>query len=70
MLHTSPLPLRSGHIYMKDAHCAEPNEKSFIRFFRFYFIFRVMADCIYNLLVRHLNFHVCRRPKKNSLKSG
>ena len=24
----SPLPLRNGHIYMKDAHCAETNEKS------------------------------------------
>ena len=31
----TPPPLRSGHIYMKDAHSAESNEKSYIRFFWF-----------------------------------
>ena len=31
------LPSRSGHIYMKDAHCAEPNEKLIFRFFQFLF---------------------------------
>ena len=30
-------PLRSGHIYMKDARNAASNEKSCIRFFRFLF---------------------------------
>ena len=29
-----PPPIRSGHIYMKDAHCAEPtNEKSIFRLY-------------------------------------
>ena len=28
-------PLRSGHIYMKDAHSAESNEKSIFRFLFF-----------------------------------
>ena len=30
-----PSPLRSGHIYMKDSHSAESNEKSYFRLFRF-----------------------------------
>ena len=34
------------------------------------FIFRVMVDCIYNLLVCHLNFYVRHRPKKNSYICG
>ena len=33
----SPTPFTSGHIYMKDAHSAESNEKLCIRFFRFLF---------------------------------
>ena len=44
-VQTPSSPLRSGHIYMRDAHSAESNEKSCFRFF----IFWVMADCIYNL---------------------
>ena len=31
-----PQPLRSCHIYLKDAHSAELNEKSYPRFFRFF----------------------------------
>ena len=27
-----PTPLRSGHLYIKDAQCAETNEKSYFRF--------------------------------------
>ena len=42
-IQTSP-PLRSGTLFMKDAHSAESNEKSIIRFF-----FLVMDDCIYSL---------------------
>ena len=34
-MQTPPAPLRSGHIYMKDAHCAAPNEKSIFRFLFF-----------------------------------
>ena len=30
-------PLRSGHNFMKDAECAEANENSYFRFFRFLF---------------------------------
>ena len=30
-----PVPLRSGHLYIKDAECAESNEKSYISYFRF-----------------------------------
>ena len=29
------LPLRSGHLDIKDAQCAETKEKSCVRFFRF-----------------------------------
>ena len=32
------------------------------------FIFRVMVDCIYNLVLRHINVQVCHRPKKNRSK--
>ena len=43
-LRLCPPPfLRRGHIYMKDAHCAETNEKSIFRFF-----FWVMVNCVYN----------------------
>ena len=52
-------PLRSGHIYMKDTHSAEPNEKS---------IFRVIYNCIDNFQVCRLNFQVYRQPKKISSK--
>ena len=31
------LPLKKGQIYMKDAHCAEMNEKSISRFLLFLF---------------------------------
>ena len=43
----TPLPPshRIGHIYMEDAHSADSNEKSYVRFFRFLF-FWVMADRI------------------------
>ena len=51
---------RSGPICMKDAHSAESNEKYIFPIF----IFRVMVDCIYNLLVCHLNFQVYHQPKK------
>ena len=33
----TPPPLRSGHIYMKDTHCAETNEKLIFLFLRFLF---------------------------------
>ena len=59
-MHT-PAPIRSGHIYMKDAHSAEPNENTIFQFF----IFGVMADSVYNLLVYHLNVQLCHRPKKS-----
>ena len=32
-------PLRSGHIYVKDAHYTEPNEKSIFLFLIFKFIY-------------------------------
>ena len=38
MQSTPPPPcpsLRSGHFYIKYAECAESNEESYIRFFRF-----------------------------------
>ena len=44
----TPPPFRSGPIFMEDAHSAEPNEKTYFRFFLI-FSFRVTADCIYNL---------------------
>ena len=31
----NPSPLSSGHIYMKDAHSSEFDEKSYFRSFRF-----------------------------------
>ena len=31
-MQTPPPPLRSGHIYMEDAHSAASNEKSYFRF--------------------------------------
>ena len=31
----NPPPLRTGHLYMKDAQCAETNEKSYFRFLVF-----------------------------------
>ena len=34
-MQTPPSPLRSGHLYIKDGKCAESNEKSYIRIFRF-----------------------------------
>ena len=34
-----PLLLRSGHLYVKDAQCAETNEKSFFRFSVFELLF-------------------------------
>ena len=63
-----PLPFRSGPIFMKDAHSAEPHEKYIFRFFQF-FIFWVISDCIYNLRLTRLNFQVCHQPKK-SFKCG
>ena len=33
--YVDPPPLRSGHIYMKDAQCAEINDKSYISDFHF-----------------------------------
>ena len=59
-------PLRSRHIYMKDVHCAKPNRKLIFLIFNF----RVIVDCIYNLLVCHLNFKVCHRLKKILLKAA
>ena len=42
-----PPTLRSGQIYMKDAHCAESNEESICRFLFFklwLFVFTVFGD--------------------------
>ena len=33
--YADPPSLRSGHLYIKDAQCAETNEKSYIRFLVF-----------------------------------
>ena len=50
--HPYSSPLRSSHIYIEDAHSAESNEKSYIRFFRFLFfelwliIFKIYGDTL------------------------
>ena len=44
-----PSSLRSGHIYMKDAHSVESIEKLYIRFFRFsFFKLWLIAFTIYD----------------------
>ena len=52
----------SGNIYMKDTHCTVPNEKINFPIF----IFRVMVDCIYNLLVCHFKFKMSPTEKIRS----
>ena len=48
--YADPPPLRSGHIYMKDANSAELNEKKYFRFFQFLFfdlwlaVFKIYGD--------------------------
>ena len=39
----TPLPLKSGYIYIKDGQCAETKEKSYIRFFQF-LVFELLAS--------------------------
>ena len=38
----TPPPLRSGHLFIKDGECAESNEESYFRFFRF-LVFELLA---------------------------
>ena len=40
--YADPPLLRSGHLYIKYGECAESNEKSYIRFFRF-LVFELLA---------------------------
>ena len=49
---------RSGHIYLKDALVLNQIKNKFSDF-----IFRVIVDCIYNLLVSQFYFQVCHRPE-------
>ena len=48
-IYAAPLPyLRSDHLYKKDAQCAETNEKSYTRFFRFlvrFIFFKSFKSC-------------------------
>ena len=66
------IPLRSGHIYKKDAHCAEPNEKSIFRFLFFVlpWLCWQCIDCIYSFWW-HTWISKCITDQKNkSFKSG
>ena len=43
------LPLRNGHIYMRDAECAEANEKSIFRFIIFELLSFLYKNRTFNL---------------------
>ena len=47
--------LRSGHLCIKDAQCAETKEKSYIRFFRF-LVFELLTSKMSQKMRKELNF--------------
>ena len=56
----APLPpFRSDHIYMKDAHYAEPNEKSIFRFLYLSWLY---------LQFTSMSPQLCHQPRKNRSK--
>ena len=65
-------PLRSGHSYMKDAECAESNEKSIFRFLFYelwsflYANFRWIFKITRIIKIRKLFFHsiLCNRTRR------
>ena len=62
---TPPFPLRSGHIHVKDAHCAETNKKSIFRFL--FFNLRLIVYTIYRW---HTQISMCIINQKKSFESG
>ena len=55
--YADPPALRSGHIYMKDAHSTESNKKSYFRFFQLLFFVLWLILFLVDL---------CHRPNKKS----
>ena len=51
-----PPPFRSGHLYMKDAHCAGTNEKSSFRFL------------VFELLVAKRDHHLAKKNRSKVAK--